>query len=233
MEIFEERCLVPREGMSPGDLFRLIQKLSGDHCRAIGYGETVMEEKGLMWVITRHGVNVLRWPAPGETLLARTWPGATRHGMCPRYYRIESESGELLITGCAIWSVVGRESRKMVVPEAYGVEIEPLVTGLESRRPGAPLRREGRERAEYTVSEEVLDENRHMNNTRYYDLAEQLLGTRGKPLREALVEYSAEAREGDRLLLEWSGEDGLFVISGSNNGAPAFRMNLRYQNEVQ
>ena len=121
----------------------------------------------------------------------------------------------------------------MVVPEAYGVEIEPLVTGLESRRPGAPLRREGRERAEYTVSEEVLDENRHMNNTRYYDLAEQLLGTRGKPLREALVEYSAEAREGDRLLLEWSGEDGLYVISGSNNGAPAFRMNLRYQNDAQ
>ena len=233
MEIFCERTTVSPEGLCTGDLFRLMQKISGDHCREIGYGEPVMEEKGLMWVITRHGVNVLRWPAPGETLLARTWPGATRHGMCPRYYRIESESGELLITGCAIWSVVGRESRKMVVPEAYGVEIEPLVTGLESRRPGAPLRREGRERAEYTVSEAVLDETRHMNNTRYYDLAEQLLGTRGKPLREALVEYSAEAREGDQLLLEWSGEDGLFVISGSNNGAPAFRMNLRYQNEVQ
>ena len=117
----------------------------------------------------------------------------------------------------------------MVVPEAYGVEIEPLVTWLESRRPGAPLRREGTERAEYTVPEEVLDENRHMNNTRYYDLAEKLLGTRGKPLREALVEYSAEAREGDTLLLEWSEEDGLFVINGSNNGSPAFRMNLRYQ----
>jgi hypothetical protein len=72
-----------------------------------------------------------------------------------------------------------------------------------------------------------------MNNTRYYDLAEKLLGTRGKPLREALVEYSAEAREGDTLLLEWSGEDGLFVIGGSNNGSPAFRMNLRYQNDAQ
>lgn len=228
MEIFEERYTVPSEGLCTGDLFRLMQKVSGDHCREIGYGEPVMEEKGLMWVITRHGVNVLRWPEPGERLLARTWPGATRHGMCPRYYRIESESGELLITGCAIWSVVGRESRKMVVPEAYGIAIEALVTGSESRRPGTPLRREGRSQAEYTVSEEVLDENRHMNNTRYYDLAEQLLGTRGKPLREALVEYSAEAREGDTLLLEWSEEDGLFVISGSNRGSPAFRMNLRY-----
>ena len=228
MEIFCESYRVSPEGLCTGDLFRLMQKVSGDHCREIGYGEPVMEEKGLMWVITRHGVTVLRWPEPGERLLARTWPGASRHGMCPRYYRIESESGELLITGCAIWSVVDRESRKMVIPETHGVRIEPLVTGLECRRPGAPLRRDGTQQASYTVSGDVLDENRHMNNTRYYDLAEELLGTRGEPLREALVEYSAEAREGDTLLLDWSLADGLFVINGSNNEAPAFRMNLRY-----
>ena len=76
MEIFEERCPVPETGMSPGDLFRRIQKLSGDHCRAIGYGEAVMEEKGLMWVITRHGLRLLRPLEPGEELLLRTWPGS-------------------------------------------------------------------------------------------------------------------------------------------------------------
>ena len=232
MEIFEERYVVPGEGLCTGDLFRLMQKLSGDHCRRIGYGESWMQARGIMWVIIRHGVRVLCWPSPGEELLGRTWPGPTRHGMCPRYYRIESLSGELLMEGCAVWSVVDRESRKMVIPADYQLEIEPLVTGLECRRPGAPLRLESTEQAAYTVTEDVLDENGHMNNTRYYDLAEQLLGTRGKPLREALVEYSAEAREGDRLLLDWSGEDGLFVISGSNNGTPAFRMNLRYQNDA-
>ena len=84
MEIFCERYTVSPEGLCTGDLFRLMQKVSGDHCREIGYGEPVMEEKGLMWVITRHGVNVLRWPEPGERLLARTWPGATRHGILLR-----------------------------------------------------------------------------------------------------------------------------------------------------
>ena len=139
MEIHEERLRVPPEGLSTGDLFRLMQKVSGDHCTQIGYGTPVMEELGLMWVIVRHGAQVLRSPAPGEELLARTWPGTTRHGMCPRYYRIESAEGELLVTGCAVWSVVDRESRKMVVPAERGVEIEPLVTGLESPRPRAPV----------------------------------------------------------------------------------------------
>ena len=93
MEIFEERYTVPQEGLCTGDLFRLMQKVSGDHCRKIGYGETWMEARGIMWVIIRHGVQVLRWPQPGEVLLARTWPGATRHGMCPRFYRIEGAGG--------------------------------------------------------------------------------------------------------------------------------------------
>ena len=227
MEIFEERYVVPGEGLCTGDLFRLMQKLSGDHCRKIGYGESWMQARGIMWVIIRHGVRVLRWPAPGEELLGRTWPGPTRHGMCPRYYRIERPSGELLMEGCAVWSVVDRESRKMVIPADYQLEIEPLVTGLECRRPGAPLRLEAAEQASYTVTEDVLDENGHMNNTRYYDLAEDCLGTRGKPLRAALVEYVAEARLGDTLRLGWAWQEGRCAICGELSG-PAFRMELEY-----
>ncbi len=227
MEIFRESFLVPPQGLCTGDLFRLMQKVSGDHCRQIGYGEPVMEAKGLMWVIIRHGVRVLRWPAPGEELLARTWPGPTRHGMCPRYYRLESPAGELLVTGCAIWSVVDRATRKMVIPGERGVEIEPLVTGLESSRPGAPVRLPTDSSDVYMVPREVLDENGHMNNTRYYDLAEACLGTRGRPLRAALVEYIAEAREGDALRLSWGSEGPRSYLCGEVSG-PAFRMNLEY-----
>lgn len=227
MEIFSQETTVPAEGLCAGELFRQIQAVSAAHCRQLGYGEEVMERLGVMWVIIRHGVEVLRWPAPGETPLFRTWPGPTRHGMCPRWYRIESPQGELLITGCAVWSVVDRLSRKMVVPAERGVEIEPLVTGLETRRPAAPARLPLTERAEYRVGAEVLDENGHMNNTRYYDLAEQLLGTRGKALAGAVTEYVAEAREGDLLCLQWGQEGSRFCLSGEHEG-PAFRMELRY-----
>ena len=71
MEVFEERFTVPAAGLGTGDLFRLMQKISGDHCRQIGYGEEIMEGLGLMWVIIRHGVELRRWPAPGETLRLR------------------------------------------------------------------------------------------------------------------------------------------------------------------
>ena len=227
MTVYEESFSVPREGLCTGDLFRMMQKISGDHCRQIGYGESVMEEKGLMWVIIRHSVEVLCWPEPGQLLRLRTWPGATRHGTCPRWVRVERENGELLAGGCAIWSVVDRKSRKMVAPAAYGIEIEPLVTGLETRRPAAPARLQAAEHTDYTVDADVLDENGHMNNTRYYDLAERCLGTLGRPLRAALTEYVAEAREGDVLHLSWGSEGNCYVLSGETD-TPAFRMELHY-----
>ena len=229
MELFTEKFTVSQEGLCTGDLFRLMQKVSGDHSTLLGYSEQKMEELGVMWVIIRHGVQVQRWPRAGEEILAKTWPGPTRHGMCPRFYRLESREGEVLITGCAIWSVVDRESRKMVIPAARGVDFPAMVTGLETRRPGAPVKLETTERSAYTVSHEVLDENRHMNNTRYYDLAEELLGTRGRELEQALVEYVNEALEGDTLQLRWGEQDGLICFEGENHGEAAFRMNLKYR----
>ena len=94
-------------------------------------------------------------------------------------------------------------------------------------RPAAPVRLPAGESADYTVPHEVLDENGHMNNTRYYDLAEAMLGTAGRPLRAALVEYVAEAREGDTLHLAWGREGDLFALEGHTE-SPAFRMNLAY-----
>ncbi len=228
MEIFQQNTTVAAEGLSAGALFRLIQEVSAAHCRLLGYGEPVMAELGVMWVIVRHAVEVQRWPAPGEILTVRTWPGPARHGMCPRWYRIEGPEGELLITGCAIWSVVDRHSRKMVIPSERGVEIPPQVTGLETRRPAAPGRLPPARSAEYRVDASVLDENGHMNNTRYYDLAEACLGTAGRPLAYACTEYLAEAREGDLLRLHWGREEDRFCLSGELEG-PAFRMELRYR----
>ena len=130
----------------------------------------------------------------------------------------------------AIWSVVDRVSRKMVIPTERGVDFPSLVTGLEGRRPAAPVHLPVTESAEFRVGPEVLDDNGHMNNTRYYDLAEGLLGTLGRPLDGAVTEYVAEAREGDLLRLSWGGEDGRFYVCGENKG-PAFRMELRYRQD--
>ena len=140
MEIYEKKMTAPAEGLSTRELFRWLQDIANEQC--IGYHLTGddLEKKGLMWVVIRYLVRAPRWPEPGEELTLQTWPGQTRHSMMPRYYRLLDGAGTCVVSGSSVWTVVDRQSRKMVIPEEHGVVLEALTTGMEERRPPAPAR---------------------------------------------------------------------------------------------
>ena len=86
------------------------------------------------------------------------------------------KDGEKLGEACALWTLVDAQSRRMIRPEDYGVDLKGLKTGEEGALPRAPEKLEQQESRIFTVPEEYLDLNGHMNNTRYYELAEASIG---------------------------------------------------------
>ncbi len=180
-----------------------------------------------MWVVIRYLVRAPRWPAPGEALRLQTWPGATRHGMMPRFYRLLDGEGSCIVSGSSVWTVVDRQTRKMVNPDEHGVILESLVTGLEERRPPAPAKLPTADSLDYTVTEAVLDTNGHMNNTRYYDLAERCIGREGAHPRRIVTEHQSEIRLGERMQVSWGQEGERFFLEGVKE-TPVFRMELDY-----
>ncbi len=230
MEIYEKSFLIEREGLQTAQLFRELQQVSVRHCDRIGYGMDVVGPKGLIWVVVRQRLDIERWPQAGETIGIRTWPGDTRHGMFPRYYRMEDEAGQPLGEGCALWTLVDAASRRMVRPEDYGVSLEGLKTGREGALPHAPEKLPVSRSMDFVVPEEFLDSNGHMNNTRYYELAERCIGEElsGAKLRRAVTTYSAEALLGDRLELQLGQEGKRYFISGRTD-ADIFKMYLEYR----
>ena len=231
MNIYTQDRQVPAEGLSARHLFWLLQEASAAHSRILGFGEEAMRALGLMWVVIRYCVQVERYPAPGERLRMETWPGKARHGMCPRHYLLRDAAGAPLLSGCALWAVVDRESRQMVAPLERGVDIPPVERGLECRLPGTIRRPVTDRETAFTVPEEYLDSNGHMNNTRYFDLAEQCIGVRAaqRGLREVTAEYLKEALCGERLRVRW-GECGeqYTVVGETEDGEAVFRMQLSY-----
>ena len=219
------------EARKTSGLFRMMQDTAGEHCELLGLGTEVTGPKNLMWVVVRQFLELSRYPDPGETLELHTWPGPSRHMFFPRFYQFKTPAGELLGQGSALWTLVDRSSRKMIRPAAYGLELEGLVTGEECRLPTAPGKLPTDRADEYTVAAEVLDGNGHMNNTRYYDLAERLFGesVAAKRLGTAMTEYVSEAREGDQMRLHW-GRDGdrYFIVGSTGEDKILFRMRLEY-----
>lgn len=234
MNVYKKEYLLGEERLSTGELFRLLQDIATLHCNQIGLGMDVIGPKGLIWVVVRQYVKIRRYPRPGERTVLSTWPGSVRHAMFPRHYMLRSADGELLLTGNALWAMVDFGTRKMVNPAEYGFNMEGLVTGDEEKLVFRLPKIEIGQRAEFTVPEAYLDTNRHMNNTRYYDMAEHCLGgeTEGLWLREAMTEFISEARLGEKIDVSWGREGDRFYICGDEE-KPIFRMSLEYGRQRQ
>lgn len=213
------------------ELFMLLQEASIRHTEALGMGREKTLDRGILWVLLMQRAEITRMPCYDEEVLLKSWPGTTMHLLFPRYYAMETVGGEPLLKASAIWGLVDAETRKVVFPERYGIEIPGVTTGEEIPLPSAiPKRDCGRER-DFTVPYSFVDLNGHMNNSRYLDLAEDCIGAsaRGLELRELGTEYMSEVRFGETLRLRWSGEEGEVFLSGSCGDRQAFRMRLVYR----
>ena len=227
MAVFEREVRVGDRGLAVSGLFYEMQEAAAEQSRLLGWGYEDMKAHGVMWVVTRYQLLLRRWPEPGETVRVLTWPGETRHGMYLRYFRLV-KGEECLMEGSSLWAVVDRQSRRMLQPNQSGVEIPAQHTGMESRPPMAPKRRETAQTGLFTVPEDYLDGNGHMNNTRYFDLGQQKLDIPREQLIELRAEFANEALLGDVLRLGWLKEEGLGYLAGESDRAGAcFRMEWR------
>ena len=104
------------------------------------------------------------------------------------------------------------------------------MTGEEIALPSAPRPAACTEDRSFVVPFSYVDLNGHMNNTRYFDLAEDSIpaAAEGKRLAAVGTEFSREARLGESLPLRWGREGERWYFTGGAPDAPLFRMSLTY-----
>ena len=213
-------------------LFELLQTASIRHTEALGMGREKTLDRGLLWIIARQYAAIERMPAYDERVTLRSWPGETMHVLFPRYYEIVGRDGETLVRGSMLWSLMDRETRATAFPDEYGVEIAGVETGRETPYLRKTPVLETPNHFSFTVPYSFVDLNGHMNNTRYFDVAEDHLpaAASGALLREVYAEYSAESKLGATLDVAWGEENGTYYLSGGSGPAErhCFRMALVY-----
>ena len=210
-------------------LFELTQEASIAHTEALGMGRAMTLDRGLLWVVTLQRAEITQMPVYDDTLLLESWPGETMHVLFPRYYRLLTPEGTERMRGSALWMLVDRESRRFVFPDRYGISIRGVETGAELALPGAVASLPFSEERRFTVPYSYVDLNGHMNNTRYFDLAEDCVGAAaaGRELRSAAIEYKTEIRLGEELRRRGGREDDRYGLTGGGE-KPAFSVSLTY-----
>ncbi len=236
MSVYREELLLRSKDVDmhrrlrTSELFRLLQEASIRHTEELGMGRDKTLDRGILWVLLLQTAEIGRMPEYDERVVLKNWPGKTMHLLFPRYYRLETAAGEPLLAASALWGLVDMKSRKMVFPERYGVEIEGTVTGEEIAQPTAPRRLTCTESRPFTVPYSYVDLNGHMNNTRYFDLAEDCIpaAAEGKTLRHVKIEYVSEARFGETFTVSWGREGEDWYMTGEGE-KPVFRLGLSYR----
>ena len=228
--IFEQtfsisRNMADRYGRAkPSALLYLIQQAAGEHCRLLAVDANVLAPKHLFWAVTRCRVQITRLPRVDEQVRVTTWPMPTTKVAYPRSVVAYDEAGQELFRSISLWVLMDANTRAMILPGRSGITVEGSLTGRELAVPHAIAARETENNALRRVGYSLLDQNGHMNNTRYMDWVEDLLPSafhENHPVREFTLCYLNEALEGDEISLGYTlSEDMVLTVDARQNISP-------------
>ena len=218
--------------LRPARLLEIIQTVSGLHAEKLGLGSDILNPKNLSWVVVRQRIEIRRMPVQDEVLHITTWPGKGVHGLFPRYMEIRDGAGNALVLSCFLWVIMDMESRIMIQPAAFGLNMPIPEKDALMPLPRLPkqLLPECR-KASFTVPYSFIDVVGHMNNTRYVEISENLLDAprAGKELRELIIEFTHELKLDETMELTIGKEGSRCSVKGMKADAPVFTLFLTYE----
>ena len=202
----DSRAVNSQGQLNPATLLRYLQTVAGEHFNLLEDPNATIAQKGLFWAVSRHRVLIHRMPRAGDTVTIQTWPMPTTKVAYPRAMAMYAADGTLLAQAVSLWVLMDRESRAMVLPGKSGVEVSGILLGTELEPPKSFLPKDLTEHCNRMVTQDLLDSNGHMNNTRYLDWVISLLPDafyNEHSVKEFTICYHSEALEGQQIQLNW------------------------------
>lgn len=214
-------------------IFKFFQIVSSNHSELLGLGKKETIDKGMCWVISRMKVVVFKYPEMLETIIVKTHPGPIMSFLFPRYYQIYSESGELLATGSACWSLLDAVTHKVIIkPVAnainYPSETHPDDIPLPERIIGKDFSLLDSRKVRYSD----IDINRHLNNIKYIEYLIDIHNVDFYDknwISEIVINFEKEIKDDEEVKFYSNGQNPEIVM-GEVNGVRSFTSKLVFKN---
>lgn len=217
----------PNSTVRPSALQRYMQQLAREDCDDMGCTYPFMREHNTVFVVTKLGISLDRPLREGETFTLRTYNNSISGITFDREYDILSNGSE--IGHCSsLWVLVRYDTRALVRPRDFPFEFE--CKQLDCRKVEMPRGFSGDgmiECGRRVVRVSDLDENNHLNNCVYPDIALDAIDD-----FDGLSEYVSgmriifrhEAHRLDELVISSRREDSRQTVFAHNDttGQPCF-----------
>lgn len=236
MSVYSERIEIRirdvslRRTLRISSMLSMMQDAAAAHCEELGVGKKETFDRGLMWVIVRQHGEIFRMPECGETVTIESWPGETEFVFFPRYCRLLDAEGNILVSSSSLWSLADASSRSFAFPEKSGISVSGEARGCEFPLPGGIKLPQLPCAQSFTVPYSFVDPNGHMNNARYFDLAEDLIPetASSRNLAGFYAEYALESRLGETIDVAYGNDGDRYFFAGEGEKR-RFALELRYR----
>ncbi|MDR3072526.1 MAG: acyl-ACP thioesterase [Clostridiales Family XIII bacterium] len=226
-----------RKELSLSALSCYLQDIAGTHAENLGAGSTLLNEKGMAWILMRLRIDIVRMPTMYETFTLETWPQqpSVQH---ERDFLLRDTYGKVLARAASIWIIMDYEKREIVKDAQLSyakmepIEERAIKEGAGKVKPsGNPVYA-----GERKISYSYIDFNMHLNNTRYMDLIMDSLGIdfiEQHKIDQIEINFVNEVRGGDILIMgidRSAEEKGILYVQGGarNTQKISFRAKLLF-----
>lgn len=220
-----------QRNLRPSVLMRWLQEASIAHTEALGAGRAKTLDKGALWVVCRVRLEIENLPCYDETVTLSSWAGDTMRVLFPRYYEMTDESGTPLVKASAVWLLMDAKKRKMVFPENYDVVVPGIRTGREIPLSFGVSLGEQEKTKRFKVAYSQVDINGHMNNAKYLDCMEDVLGKDfldTHMLKTLEIEFKSEIKYGASVRLEYTIDEDFVTMIGFVRNRPCSELKASF-----
>lgn len=198
--------------VKPSALMQFFQEVASNHAATLGAGYNTLIERDLFWALSRLSAQITRMPRWGETILIETWPCGSEGLFFRRDFIVYDQDNKVLIRAVSGWLLLAAATLRPQRPAILGIGL-PVNHGRKSL-PSFPERiyvQTERVAFSKSVAYNEIDQNLHVNNTRYLDWATdcfQFEQYKNNRLTGFTLEFLAETHWGDEIELR-IGNSGL------------------------
>jgi len=170
---------------------------------------------GLGWIILQHILEIKRRPAIGETVTVQTYAKEVNPFFCKREYIFVDADGNEIVKIDTLYAMIDMEKRKMArIPDGIAQKFDPILVKKIARQP-APDSIGADEQLlrsqDYRVRFTDIDSNQHVNNSKYLNWTQDVLGPEFLLSHEPShvnIKFEHEVRLGDTV-------DSKVVVTGN------------------
>ena len=170
---------------------------------AYGIGPDETHTRGLGWIVLQHVMDIKRRPNIDETVILQTYAREVNPYFATRIYKIFDTDRNELVSIESLYAMLDMEKRKMArIPAEYvalyGADVVKKIPRLPE-----PTKISANESAlslDYRVRYTDIDSNKHVNNSKYFDWLQDVLGETFLQTHEPVqvnIKFEQEVRMGD------------------------------------